>query len=127
MPDPTDNLRLAFEDTTGDPIQVHLTQSVDRTHLVTLTVVDTSSGERRAAQATLTPAMARLLHGSLESVAAEAVSADLERRPRRLEEVVDTTVKCVPCTKGLHGNCQGHTVTCWCTCSDGAADGGRLG
>lgn len=36
--------------------------------------------------------------------------------------------RCDPCTAGEHGNCQGHTVSCWCPCSDeGAADGGRLG
>lgn len=36
--------------------------------------------------------------------------------------------RCDPCAAGEHGNCQGHTVSCWCPCSDtGAADGGRLG
>ena len=47
-------------------------------------------------------------------------------RPAIPQGVVET--RCDPCAAGKHGNCQGHTVSCWCPCSDdGAADGGRLG
>jgi hypothetical protein len=42
-------------------------------------------------------------------------------------EIAAGEPRCAPCLAGRHGNCQAHTVSCWCSCSDGAADGGRLG
>lgn len=52
-----------------------------------------------------------------------AMGASARRRRARLADGGDW---CEPCAKSLHGSCQGHRVTCDCTCGE-AGDGGRLG